>query len=51
MLLVDTDVLIDFLKGVPEAVSYLNSLAIPPSISAVTVAELMRVCATMNDRC
>ena len=40
MLLVDTDVLIDFLKGVPAAVAYVNSLPAPPLVSSVTVAEL-----------
>ena len=40
MLLIDTDVLIDFLKGVPAALQYLNSLPDPPLVSSVTVAEL-----------
>ena len=40
ILLLDTDVLIDFLRSRAEAVSYLESLPEPPFISAVTVAEL-----------
>jgi hypothetical protein len=39
-LLLDTDVLIDYLRGRPEAVSYLESLTEPLLISAITVAEL-----------
>jgi predicted nucleic acid-binding protein len=39
-LLIDTDVLIDYLRGQPEAVSYLESLTEPLLISAITVAEL-----------
>ena len=40
ILLLDTDVMIDFLRSRAEAVSYLESLLAPPFISAVTVAEL-----------
>jgi predicted nucleic acid-binding protein len=39
-LLIDTDVLIDYLRERPESVSYLESLTQPLLISAVTVAEL-----------
>ena len=39
-LLIDTDVLIDYLRGRAEAVSYLESLTEPLLISAITVAEL-----------
>ena len=39
-LLIDTDVLIDYLRGRAEAVSYLESLTESLFISAVTVAEL-----------
>jgi hypothetical protein len=39
-LLLDTDVLIDYLRGRPDAVSYLESLTEPLLISAITVAEL-----------
>ena len=39
-LLVDTDVLIDLLRGQPAAVGYLQGLTDPPLVSAVTVAEL-----------
>lgn len=39
-LLIDTDVLIDYLRGRPEAVSYLESLTGQLLISAMTVAEL-----------
>jgi len=40
ILLLDTDVLIDFLRSRAEAISYLESLLEPPLISALTVAEL-----------
>jgi predicted nucleic acid-binding protein len=39
-LLIDTDVLIDYLRDQAEAVSYLESLTEPLLISAITVAEL-----------
>ena len=39
-LLIDTDVLIDYLRGQAAAVSYLESLIEPLLISAITVAEL-----------
>ncbi len=39
-LLIDTDVLIDYLRDKAEAVSYLEGLTEPLLISAVTVAEL-----------
>ncbi|HEV2880262.1 MAG TPA: type II toxin-antitoxin system VapC family toxin [Pyrinomonadaceae bacterium] len=39
-LLLDTDVLIDYLRGRAEAVSYLESRTEPLLISAITVAEL-----------
>jgi predicted nucleic acid-binding protein len=39
-LLIDTDVLIDYLRGRAEAVSYLESLTESLLISAITVAEL-----------
>jgi predicted nucleic acid-binding protein len=39
-LLIDTDVLIDYLRGRAEAVSYLESLTEKLLISAITVAEL-----------
>lgn len=38
--LVDTDVLIDYLRDRREAADYLESLANPPAVSAITVAEL-----------
>jgi len=38
--LIDTDVLIDYLRGRAEAVSYLENLTGQLLISAVTVAEL-----------
>lgn len=38
--LLDTDVLIDYLRGVSPAAHYLESLKTPPLISAVTVGEL-----------
>ena len=39
-LLIDTDVLIDYLRGQAAAVTYLESLTGPLLISAITVAEL-----------
>ncbi len=39
-LLMDTDVLIDYLRAVPQAVSYLEDCEEPLSISPVTIAEL-----------
>jgi predicted nucleic acid-binding protein len=39
-LLIDTDVLIDYLRERPESVRYLENLVPPLLISAVTVAEL-----------
>ena len=38
--LVDTDVLIDFLRGVDEAVDFIKSHADDLNLSAITVAEL-----------
>jgi predicted nucleic acid-binding protein len=38
--LVDTDVLIDYFRGVTKAVKYLESLSSPPALSAITVGEL-----------
>jgi predicted nucleic acid-binding protein len=38
--LLDTNVLIDYLRGVPKAVEYLEMTAGDMSISALTVAEL-----------
>lgn len=40
MFLLDTDVLIDYLRGRAEAVSYLNNLTAEMLISVVTIAEL-----------
>jgi hypothetical protein len=40
LLLIDTGVLIDYLRGRTEAVNYLEGLTDPLSVSAVTVAEL-----------
>jgi len=39
-LLIDTDVLIDYLRGVPQAISYLETQAESLVLSAVSVAEL-----------
>lgn len=39
-LLFDTDVLIDYLRGVPQAVAYLEAREDSLSLSAVTVADL-----------
>jgi hypothetical protein len=39
-LLLDTDVLIDYLRGNPKAIAYLESQTAHLQIAAVTVAEL-----------
>jgi predicted nucleic acid-binding protein len=39
-LLIDTDVLVDYLRGQSAAVTWLEGLADPPLISSITVAEL-----------
>lgn len=39
-LLIDTDVLIDYLRDQPDAVRYIESLTQPLFMSAVTMAEL-----------
>ena len=39
-LLLDTDVIIDFLRGRAQAVNYINGLTSPFLISSITVAEL-----------
>jgi len=38
--LVDTDIIIDFLRGFPEAVKYINNLVDNIVISAISTAEL-----------
>jgi hypothetical protein len=40
LLLLDTDVLIDYLRSRAEAVEYLENLPQLPIVSAITVAEL-----------
>lgn len=39
-LLIDTDILIDYLRDRPEAVAYIDSLTEPLYLSAITTAEL-----------
>ncbi len=39
-LLIDTDVLIDYLRGKQEAVDYVDNLTVPLFLSVITVAEL-----------
>ena len=39
-MLLDTNILIDLLRGRPEAQRYILSLSAPPSLSVVTVTEL-----------
>jgi hypothetical protein len=39
-LLIDTDVLIDYLRGKQEAVDYVDNLTAPLFLSVITVAEL-----------
>lgn len=40
LLLIDTDVIIDYLRGQADAVAYIEGLTNPLLISAITVAEL-----------
>ena len=49
-LLIDTDVLIDYLRGQAAAVAYLESLTEPLLISAITVAELYAGVREGNER-
>lgn len=39
-LLVDTDVMVDFLRGQPRAVAFMSEAPLPLALSVVTVAEL-----------
>ena len=39
-LLLDTDVIIDYLRGRRQAIDFIESLDEPPSVSAIVVAEL-----------
>ncbi|MCZ7566971.1 MAG: type II toxin-antitoxin system VapC family toxin [Ardenticatenaceae bacterium] len=39
-LLLDTDVLIDYLRGRPEAIDYVDTLTNPLFVSVITVGEL-----------
>lgn len=39
-LLLDSNILVDYLRDLPEAVAYFRSLETAPSVSAITVAEL-----------
>ena len=39
-LLIDTDVLVDYLRGYPAAVTWLEGLSDAPLLSSITVAEL-----------
>jgi len=45
LLVVDTDVLIDYLRDQPEAVAFLEGTEQPLATSVITVAELMSGCA------
>jgi predicted nucleic acid-binding protein len=40
MILVDTNILVDFLRGSPEAVAWLDTLEATPAVSAISVVEL-----------
>lgn len=50
LLLIDTDVLIDYLRGQPDAVAYIESLIHPILVSVVTVAELYSGVREGNER-
>jgi len=49
-LLIDTDILIDYLRGQPKAIAYLESLPEPPLLAAITVAELYAGVREGNER-
>jgi predicted nucleic acid-binding protein len=49
-LLIDTDVLIDYLRDRAESVKYLESLTPPLSVSAITVAQLYAGVRDGNER-
>lgn len=40
VILIDTDILVDYLRGFPEAVRYLEELDVDLKLSAINVAEL-----------
>jgi len=40
MILVDTNIIVDFLRGSPEAVAWLDALEMRPAISVVSILEL-----------
>lgn len=48
--IIDTDVLIDFLRGLPTALAYIPSLPTRPFLSAGTVAELSAGVREGNER-
>lgn len=48
--LIDTDVLIDFLRGRAEAIGYIQGVDLPAYISAITVAELFAGVREGNER-
>ena len=50
LLLIDTDVLIDFLRGQADAVAYLEGLTEPLLMSVVTMAELYSGVREGNER-
>ncbi len=49
-LLLDTDVLIDYLRELPDAVAYLEGLDLPLFISAITIGELYSGVREGNER-
>ncbi len=50
LVLLDSDVLIDFLRGQPLAVTYLENLTETPLLSVVAVAELFSGVRDGNER-
>lgn len=49
-MLLDSCVIIDLLRGSPAAVEYFSRLAEKPSLSAVTITELVGGCRTIKER-
>jgi predicted nucleic acid-binding protein len=39
-ILIDTDILVDYLRGTPEAVRYLEELDVELKLSVINIAEL-----------
>jgi len=40
--MLDTDIVIDYLRNLPDAIAFIQSLPSAPMLSVITVAELYR---------